>query len=256
MKPLHLRSLARGVGVLAVGLAAAAPASAEPSRPVVRPVTSQQASQTSFVANRWLYAVSPKLRSDGWLEVRTSFEPRRGLEHRVMAEGGSERIRKRALYAVLKAEERFVAEGQSSRMAFTASNYVITPMAADGGERRVRLEPRRRDEALIDGEAVMDEHGCVKRVQGRLAKSPSFWVKWVTIVREYACVDGTPVPVRVESTADVRFAGVSRMLMTYDYESINGRPVRLRDDNRQLGPALLPASLSSSSSTTAGEDLQ
>ena len=30
------------------------------------------------------------------------------------------------------------------------------------------------------------------------------------------------VPVRVESTAQVRFAGTSTMTMTYDYEMING----------------------------------
>lgn len=204
---------------------------------------SSAAVPVTYVAQRWLYAVSPKLRSDGWMEVRTSYEAARGFRYEVLAEGGSERIRERALMAVLKAEQKLASPAAARLSAFTADNYAISELPSKNGFRRVRLVPLRRDQTLVDGEGVLDEHGCLKTVRGKLAKSPSFWVKWVTMVREYACVNGTSVPVRVESTADVRFAGVSRLLMTYEYESINGRPVQVRTAERQLGPALLPASM-------------
>lgn len=211
----------------------AAPGASDPARSPAG-VGPRQAGPVPYVAHRWMCAESAKLRSDGWLEARTTFDPAKGFSYQITAEGGSERIRKRALHGLLKAEERATAR-ERQRAAVNGDNYVMTPIDEVGRQRRIRLVPRRADELLVDGEAVLDEHGCLVCVRGRLAKSPSFWVKWATVVRDYICLGGRAVPVRVESTADVRFAGVSRLVMTYEYESVDGAPVRLRAANRQLG---------------------
>jgi len=63
------------------------------------------------------------------------------------------------------------------------------------------------------------------RVQGRFVKNPSFWTTRVDVVRHYGRVAGVRVPVRMETTARIRFAGDSTMVMTYDYESVNGQVV-------------------------------
>ena len=60
------------------------------------------------------------------------------------------------------------------------------------------------------------------RVEGRLAKNPSFWIKRVEVVKQYGRIAGHRVPVRVDSTAQMRLAGTSTLTMTYDYEMING----------------------------------
>lgn len=240
MSSLGFRRLTPWLGAAALSLLPAAPGLSEPAPVPASDVGPRQAHPVAYVAQRWLFAESAGLRSDGWLEARTSFEPGRGFRYTVTAEGGSPRIRRRALHALLQGEQRAI--DARDRAAITSENYVITPLASSADGRLVRLEPRRRDKLLVQGEALLDEHGCLKRVRGRLAKSPSFWVKWATVVREYVCLEGTAVPVRLESTADVRFAGLSRLVMTYDYESINGRTVRLRPPARRLGPALLPES--------------
>ena len=72
---------------------------------------------------------------------------------------------------------------------------------------------------------VTDTEADLVRVEGRLAKSPSFWARRVDIVRRYGRVAGVRVPLSVESTAHVRIAGPSAMTMTYQYEMVNGRPV-------------------------------
>lgn len=218
----------------------AAPGASDPAHTPAG-VAPRQSGPVAYVAHRWLHAESSKLRSDGWLEAHTSYDPASGFSYRITKEGGSERIRKRALHGVLQAEER-ATDKERRRAAVNGDNYLMSPIDDVGRQRRVRLVPRRADEMLVDGEAVLDEHGCLVRIRGRLAKSPSFWVKWATVVRDYICLGGRAVPVRVESTADVRFAGVSRLVMTYEYESVNGAPVRLRAANRQLGPVLLPGS--------------
>ena len=70
------------------------------------------------------------------------------------------------------------------------------------------------------------DEGELVRVQGRLAKNPSFWVNNVDIVRKYERIDGAVLPVAVESKANVRFLGPATFQMTYEYSEIDGRTVR------------------------------
>ena len=67
----------------------------------------------------------------------------------------------------------------------------------------------------------------VARVEGRLAKNPSFWTSLVNVIRHFTRVDGVRVPVAAtESVAKVKFAGRSKAGQSlYEYESINGQPV-------------------------------
>jgi hypothetical protein len=58
-----------------------------------------------------------------------------------------------------------------------------------------------------------------------LSKSPSFWVKWVKVSRSYSPIGGAMMAVAVESTADVRIAGMSTFSMTYDYQMVDGQAV-------------------------------
>ena len=67
--------------------------------------------------------------------------------------------------------------------------------------------------------------GALVRLEGRLARSPSFWVKDVDIVRTYERVGGIIVPVALESKAQVRFLGEASLRMTYVYSEIEGRPL-------------------------------
>jgi hypothetical protein len=64
------------------------------------------------------------------------------------------------------------------------------------------------------------------RLQGQLAKSPSFWIKNVGIVRTYDRIAGVVVPIALTSTAQVRMLGAATLRMTYIYSEIDGRAVR------------------------------
>jgi hypothetical protein len=50
-------------------------------------------------------------------------------------------------------------------------------------------------------------------------------VRWVNVSRSYAPVAGAMMPVAVESTADVRIAGMSTFSMTYEYQTVDGQAV-------------------------------
>jgi hypothetical protein len=100
----------------------------------------------------------------------------------------------------------------------------------------VQIKPRRQDAVLVEGHAVLNDVGDLLRVEGKLAKNPSFWTTLVNIVRRYARIGGVRVPVATETFARLKLVGTARMEVLYDYQSVNGHPVAL-SEQRSAMPA-------------------
>src|SRR3954468_16833658 len=154
----------------------------------------------------------------------------RGVRYEVVSETGSDYIRGKVLRAVLKREQELVADGDCQRSELTPENYDFEP-ASDGsgdGERYVTIKPKRKDVLLVDGRMVLSPDGReLLRVEGRLSKNPSFWTSLVNVIRHYARVEGIRVPIATESTARVKFAGLSYLDVHYESEKINWRSVSM-----------------------------
>src|SRR5687767_289778 len=164
----------------------------------------------------------------GWLDVTTEYTPDTGFRYQITAEGGgSDYIRKKVLKAVLDGERGVVAAGEDTRSTLARTNYNFQPSGIDSdGLARVLISPRRKERALVAGVMLLrPEQGELVRVEGRLAKNPSFWVRNVDIVRKYERIGGVVVPVSMDSKAHIRFLGASTFRMTYRYSEINGQPV-------------------------------
>jgi hypothetical protein len=215
--------------LLTVGtLAATAPDARErnTSSTVERAVPGTGETLTQYRAFRRMHAKSEKFSHEGWLDAWTEMDER-GFRYQIVDERGSEYIRNKVLRAVLKREQELVAEGPA-RAALTEDNYEFSDVEAADGVSYVQIKPKRKDIVLVDGRMVLTPDGSdLLRVEGRLAKNPSFWTSLVNIVRHFAKVDGVRVPVSTETIARVKFAGQSRMDVSYEYESINGRPVSI-----------------------------
>jgi hypothetical protein len=132
------------------------------------------------------------------------------------------------LKAVLDGEREVIAQGESARSSLALSNYQFQANGIDTeGLANVLLSPRRKERVLVSGTMFLrTADGALVRLQGRLAKSPSFWLRDVDIVRTYEQIEGTVVPVTLESTAHIRFLGAATLRMTYVYSEIDGRPLR------------------------------
>ena len=128
--------------------------------------------------------------------------------------------------------------GETSRSALVQANYLFEPNGLnDEGLAKVLLSPRRKERVLLAGVMFLrPDQGELVRLQGRLAKSPSFWVKNVDIVRTYDRIDNAVMPVALESTAHVRLLGPASLRMTYRYSEIDGRPVTTRSSRRVVPP--------------------
>ena len=163
----------------------------------------------------------------GWLDVTTEYAPKTGFLYQITGEGGSDYIRNKVLKAVLDGERAVVAAGEDTRSALARINYHFQPNGIDDeGLAQVRLSPLRKERALVSGMMFLrPAEGELVRVEGRLAKSPSFWVRNVDIVRTYERIGGVVVPVAMTSKAHIRFLGAATFHMTYRYSTINGQLV-------------------------------
>ena len=182
-----------------------------------------------YRALRRMHASTDKAKHEAWLEAWTELKDGR-FSYSIVSESGSEMVRGKVLRSMLQREQELVNSGDTERGDLSAANYDFTEAGRDvDGSRVVQIKPKRSDVLLVDGRAVLDDGGDLLRVEGRLAKNPSFWTSLVNIVRRYARIGGVRVPIATETTAKVKMVGTSKLQVTYDYESVNGQPVRLSE---------------------------
>jgi hypothetical protein len=226
------RLLPLGLAFLCLSSPLKANQEAQPSSSTDAPVVQRFLSRadeplTRYRALRRLEARNDRFKLHGWLEAWTELTPQGAFAYEIVREGGSEYIRNKVLRPVLENEEKLFATRDASRSAMTAANYDLRgTAAAEPGLVKLLVKPKRREISLIDGAAVVTEDDAdLVRVEGRLAKNPSFWTKRVDVVRRYERLSGVRVPTRLDSVAQIRFAGTSTFSMTFEYEMVNGLAV-------------------------------
>ena len=178
-----------------------------------------------YRALRRMHAVSERFDHEGWMDAWTELDSD-GFHYQIVAERGSDTVRNRVLRALLKREQELIANGDYGRGELNAENYEFGAETSGPGVRYIEIKPKRKDAMLIDGRMVLTPQGDLLRVEGLLAKNPSFWTSHVYFIRHYARVDGVRVPIATESFAKVKLAGKSRLNVSYEYESVNGRHVQ------------------------------
>jgi len=170
---------------------------------------------------------------DAWMDVRTQ-EDATGFRFEVLGEGGSPYIRSNVFRPALQTEEKMWREGDPGRAAFTLDNYQFEDRGSeDSGLVWLGVTPRRKDLLLLSGSIFLrPEDGELVRIEGALAKNPSFWTKRVEVIRRYERIAGVRLPVWMQSTATIRIAGKSTLTTTYQYVSLNNQP--LAQDQKAL----------------------
>jgi hypothetical protein len=200
----------------------------DPADSSIEQFLAQDDTQRSYRAVRRLEAENGSRK--GWMEAITEYSPQSGFQYEITAEAGSGFIRSKVLKAVLDGERDVIAHGETARSSLAPTNYTFQANGIDtDGLANVLLSPRRKERVLVSGMMALNvSDGALVRLQGRLAKSPSFWIKNVDIVRTYERIDGNVVPVALQTRAQIRFLGEATLRMTYVYSEIDGRPLSSR----------------------------
>jgi hypothetical protein len=181
----------------------------------------------SYRALRRLEAHNTRHNKHGWIDVWTTLDPAKGFKYEIVSEGGSAYVRNKVLRKTLEREAEAHAKSETRSAAIAPANYTFTEQGSDGaGLMGIAIEPLRKESMLVRGTMYLTpQDGDLVRIEGQLAKSPSFWTRRVDITRRYDRISGVRVPTATESVAQVLIAGRSTFNMVYEYASINGREI-------------------------------
>ena len=181
----------------------------------------------AYRAFRRLDAGKPDSGKHGWLEVMTEHRPGSPFKYTVVREGGYDYVRNNVLRSLLKREAELIADGKPLRAPIVPRNYIVEEGGmTESGLFRLVLHPARKSDGVVRGAAFIERDlGGVVRIEGRLVKSPSFWVRDVDVTWKFARIGDDIVPVELSSNARVMFYGRQPFKMTYHYETVDGRPV-------------------------------
>ena len=180
-----------------------------------------------YRALRHLDARNEHFGASAWMDAWTDVDQAGGFRFDVVGEGGSGYVRSHVLRAALAGEQKMWTSGDSAKAALTRDNYIFEDLGlASDGLATLGVNPRRKDVLLVNGSVFVDPADAdLLRIEGRLSKTPSFWTRRVEVIRRYQRINGTRVPIAIESIAQVLIAGRSTFQMTYEYETINGQRV-------------------------------
>jgi len=164
---------------------------------------------------------NPRWKSDGTMDVRMTTFANGKKKYDILGmsvEGIQKQVFLRILEGEVQSAERKVQEG-----AVTPENYDMRPtgIATVNGRqcRTVDLIPKRRTRFTLEGKACIDTNDmAVVRMEGRTAKSVSFWVGHPYVVQEYRKIGNFWLSANHQSTADVKFLGTTQLFVQYvDY---------------------------------------
>ena len=183
-------------------------------------------SPVRYRALRHMEAKCEHFASAAWMDAWTEIDATGSMLYVIAAEGGSDYIRSKVFRGVLEAERKAMNSGAPNRAGITTDNYLFDHREGEAGLASIGITPRRKDMLLVDGSIFLRPgDGELVRIEGRLSKTPSFWVRRVDIVRHYRRFGGISMPIGVESVANLLVAGRSTFRMTYEYESIDGQRI-------------------------------
>jgi hypothetical protein len=100
----------------------------------------------------------------------------------------------------------------SASLAILEENYKFSYKGTENLNGRLlytfALKPRRKSADLFKGKILVDPHtGCLIRAEGRVSKSPSWWIKRIDFTQDYAMVGDFALPIRTVSVTQVRIIG-------------------------------------------------
>jgi hypothetical protein len=183
-------------------------------------------SPQSYRALRHLEARNEKFNMSAWMDVWTESDAS-GFRYRIEREEGSDYIRNRVFRESLETERKMWAAGAPDAASLTPANYMFAEGAPQpDGLAALNIKPRRKDVLLVDGAIFLRPgDGELLKMEGDLAKPPSFWTRRVRIVRHFQRFAGIRMPVSLDAVANVRWFGQSTFRAVYEYETVNAERV-------------------------------
>jgi hypothetical protein len=194
-------------------------------------VTRRESDVRKIVSVRRYVLHNKRWEKDAVMRVRMIYEAGSGKRFEILGLEDTGGIQKRAFEKILESEvEASKKSLDIEDGAITSANYDFTPLGSQTVKGReclvLQLKPKRNSKYLLEGKAWVDprEHAIV-RVEGRTARSVSFWIGKPFIAQDFRKVDDVWVSASNRSVSDVRFIGKTELSVDFiDYHIVRGTP--------------------------------
>lgn len=203
--------------------------------------TEQQVSGlASYSAITVIHAELPDTSQSGEYELQRRFEAPHTLLFTPLHFTGDGFVKSNVITRLLQSEVDHVQKDDPAETAITPANYKFTYKGASRvGDRLVhvyQVKPRKKHAGLFKGRVYLDaQAGTLVRIEGNVVKSPSFFVKHIEFVQDYADVQSFTLPVHIHSEATARIVGRTIVDIVHrDYQPV---PVSSTQTARQV-PAM------------------
>ncbi|MBZ5721501.1 MAG: hypothetical protein LAO03_14070 [Acidobacteriia bacterium] len=172
----------------------------------------QEAELVSYSATTVIRAQLPDSSQYGEYQLQRHFSAPRTLEFKAVHFEGDNFVKSNIITRLLQSEVDHVQKDDTSLTALTAANYKFSFKGTGPMEGHLvhvyQVKPRKNRVGLFKGRIYLDAYtGSLVRVEGAAVKSPSFFVKKLEFLQDYADIGSFTFPVHTHSEAKARIVG-------------------------------------------------
>jgi len=203
-----------------------------------RRVELQSMELVSYSSTTLIRAQLPDTAQSGECELHRHYAAPRTLKFRAVRFTGDGFVT-HIITRLLQSEVDHVQKDDSSLTAVTPANYKFSYKGTRQAEGRLvhvfQVKPHKKRAGLFKGRVYLDANtGSLVRAEGSVVKSPSFFIKKIEFVQDYADVGEFTFPMHIHSEASTRLLGRA-VVDIYDSDY---QPVANTSEPAQQIPAL------------------
>ncbi len=154
----------------------------------------------------------PDTSQKGVYELKRRYLAPRTLEYTPVHFEGDGFVKSNVIVRLLQADVSHVSNQEGPQTAVDQRNYKFKLKGADELDGHpcwmYEVKPRQKRAGLFKGRIFIDVHtGALRRAEGSIPKSPSWWVRRVSFVQDYDEIGGYFLPVRLHTLSQARVIG-------------------------------------------------
>jgi hypothetical protein len=166
----------------------------------------------AYSAVTTIRAELPDTAQSGEYELERHYSAPHSLQFKALRYIGDGFVKSNVIIRLLQSEVDHVKQADGNLTAISDANYKFSYKGTTEINGRVahtfQVKPRKKRVGLFKGRIYLDAYtGSLIRTEGTFVKSPSFFVKKIEFVQDYADIGNFTFPVHVHSDARARIIG-------------------------------------------------
>lgn len=172
----------------------------------------QRSMLAAYTASTTIAADLPDTAQHAEYELTREYVAPRTLKFKALRFEGDKFVKSNVILRMLQSEVTHVEKQEGPQTAINSANYKFSYKGVqeiDGRAVHVyAVKPRQKRPGLFKGRIFLDvATGSLRRAEGKLVKNPSFFVKSIEFVQDYADFHRFTFPVHIHSVARTRIVG-------------------------------------------------